>query len=66
LLSHFHEDHVGSAVIIGVFNVDPIQAVTSFKCQARLNVEIACFGHGEPLINNAAAKLRTAAERLSG
>jgi glyoxylase-like metal-dependent hydrolase (beta-lactamase superfamily II) len=109
LLTHFHEDHVGSAadiaawgdivtapghtpgsvafylpeprvlftgdtiarsqdgkVILGVFNVDPIQAVTSFKRQARLDTEIACFGHGEPLTDNAAAQLTAAAEPLSG
>jgi glyoxylase-like metal-dependent hydrolase (beta-lactamase superfamily II) len=53
-------------VILGVFNVDPIEAVTSFKRQANLDVELACFGHGEPLTENAAAQLKAAAEPLSG
>jgi glyoxylase-like metal-dependent hydrolase (beta-lactamase superfamily II) len=53
-------------VILGVFNVDPVQAVTSCKRQAHLDAEIACFGHGEPLTENAGAALRLAAERLSG
>jgi glyoxylase-like metal-dependent hydrolase (beta-lactamase superfamily II) len=52
-------------VILGVFNVDPSQAVTSFKRQAQLDAEIACFGHGDPLTENAAAELRAAVERLS-
>jgi len=52
-------------VILGVFNVDPIEAVASFKRQAQLDAEIACFGHGEPLVENAAAHLRAAADRLS-
>lgn len=51
-------------VMLGVFNVDPAQAVTSFKRQAELDVDVACFGHGEPLIGSAGALLRAAAEGL--
>ena len=50
-------------VMLGVFNVDPAEAVRSFVRQARLEPEIVCFGHGEPLTRNAAAELRTASER---
>jgi glyoxylase-like metal-dependent hydrolase (beta-lactamase superfamily II) len=55
-------------VILGVFNVDPARAVASFKRQATLDTEIACFGHGEPLTQNAAAELRAraTADRLPG
>jgi glyoxylase-like metal-dependent hydrolase (beta-lactamase superfamily II) len=52
-------------VIPGVFNVDPVQAVTSFKSQTHLDAEIACFGHSEPLLENAAGELKAAADRLS-
>jgi len=49
-------------VILGVFNVDRVQAIESFRRQARLDVAIACFGHGDPLTENATAKLREAVE----
>lgn len=45
-------------VILGAFNVNPDQAVASFRRQAALSVElgveVACFGHGEPLLRAAA------------
>ncbi|MFY1669685.1 MBL fold metallo-hydrolase [Plantactinospora sp. WMMB334] len=52
-------------VVLGVFNVDPVAAVASFERQARLDVEIACFGHGEPLAVHAATRLRAVAETLA-
>ncbi|WIM92489.1 MBL fold metallo-hydrolase [Actinoplanes oblitus] len=52
-------------VILGVFNVDPVQAITSFRRQARLDTEIVCFGHGQPLTENASTRLRAAAGLLS-
>jgi glyoxylase-like metal-dependent hydrolase (beta-lactamase superfamily II) len=52
------------AVILGVFNADPAQAADSFRQLAKLEPEMVCFGHGEPLINDAAAKLRAAATRM--
>lgn len=51
-------------VILGVFNVDPPEAVASFKRMAKLDIEVACFGHGEPLTHGAAAQLRAAEGRL--
>ena len=53
-------------VICGVFNVDRAQAASSFRQLAALSVDVACFGHGEPLIRDAAAALRAAAQRLPG
>jgi glyoxylase-like metal-dependent hydrolase (beta-lactamase superfamily II) len=52
-------------LILGVFNVDPAQAAISFQRQADLDVEVACFGHGEPVTKNAAVELKAAAERMS-
>ncbi|MGX7828252.1 MBL fold metallo-hydrolase [Actinokineospora sp. 24-640] len=53
-------------VILGVFNADPAQAVASFTAQAELpGVEIACFGHGDPVVASAGAALRTAAATLA-
>jgi len=52
-------------VILGVFNLDRTEAVASFHRLADLDVETACFGHGEPLIENASARLRQAASVLT-
>jgi hypothetical protein len=40
-----------------VFNVDPPQAAASFKRLAILDADIACFGHGEPITQGAAARV---------
>lgn len=56
----------GERVILGVFNVDPAEAAGSLGRLAALDVEIACFGHGEPVTQGAAAELRMAAGRRSG
>ena len=50
--------------ILGVFNANPPQAAESFRKLASLDVEIACFGHGQPLTGNAGSALRAAAEGL--
>jgi hypothetical protein len=47
-----------------VFNVDPPQAAASFKRLAILDADIACFGHGEPITQGAAARMQAAAEHL--
>jgi glyoxylase-like metal-dependent hydrolase (beta-lactamase superfamily II) len=49
-------------VIPGVFNVDRAQAIASFRRLSRLEVAIACFGHGDPLTENTTAKLRAAVD----
>lgn len=45
----------------GVFNVDPDQAVATFRSLASLDLEIVCFGHGAPLIGDASERLREVA-----
>ena len=40
-------------VMLGVFNQDRAQTVASFKRLAALDVETACFGHGEPIASRA-------------
>jgi glyoxylase-like metal-dependent hydrolase (beta-lactamase superfamily II) len=52
------------AVICGVFNVNRAQAASSFRQLAALSVDVACFGHGEPLVHDATVALRAAAQRL--
>ena len=52
-------------VVLGVFNIDPAQAVASFQKLIGLNPQIVCFGHGEPLIENATSLLEEAALRNS-
>jgi glyoxylase-like metal-dependent hydrolase (beta-lactamase superfamily II) len=41
----------------GVFNVDPVQAKRTFAALARLDPTIACFGHGEPLLDRAGERM---------
>lgn len=45
-------------VILGVFNLDRVTALASLRRLADLDVETACFGHGEPLMENASARLQ--------
>lgn len=52
-------------VIVGVFNVDRVQAAASLRRLAALDTEVACFGHGEPLTRDAGAKLRAAARNVA-
>ncbi|MFK0220302.1 MBL fold metallo-hydrolase [Streptomyces vinaceus] len=47
-------------VMLGVFNVDRAQAQASFRRLAALSPEVACFGHGDPLTDDAAAVLLAA------
>jgi glyoxylase-like metal-dependent hydrolase (beta-lactamase superfamily II) len=51
-------------VIPGVFNVDPPQAAASFERLAILDADTACFGHGEPITQGAAARMQATAEHL--
>ncbi|MDA3647810.1 MBL fold metallo-hydrolase [Saccharopolyspora indica] len=53
-------------LMLGVFNVDRAKAIESFRRLAELGTEIACFGHGDPLIGDAGAKLRAAAAKITG
>nr|WP_042190669.1 MBL fold metallo-hydrolase [Kibdelosporangium sp. MJ126-NF4]CEL19504.1 metallo-beta-lactamase superfamily protein, putative [Kibdelosporangium sp. MJ126-NF4]CTQ94697.1 metallo-beta-lactamase superfamily protein, putative [Kibdelosporangium sp. MJ126-NF4] len=49
---------VNGAVIQGVFNQDEDQMIADVRRLATLDVETACFGHGEPVVADAAAVLR--------
>lgn len=49
-------------VIVGVFNVDRPAAVASVPRLAETGAQIAGFGHGEPVLADAAARLTDAAD----
>ncbi len=49
------------AVMLGVFNQDRARTVASFQRLAALDVETACFGHGEPIVSGAGDRIREAA-----
>jgi glyoxylase-like metal-dependent hydrolase (beta-lactamase superfamily II) len=46
--------------MLGVFNVDRARALDSLRALSRLDAEVACFGHGDPIRAGAAAALRAA------
>ena len=48
-------------VMLGTFNQDRARTVESFRRLAALNVETACFGHGEPITSGAGRLLADAA-----
>jgi glyoxylase-like metal-dependent hydrolase (beta-lactamase superfamily II) len=50
--------------MVGVFNADPAAAAATAQRLARLDAEVACFGHGEPLRSDAAARLAQVLGRL--
>jgi glyoxylase-like metal-dependent hydrolase (beta-lactamase superfamily II) len=56
--------NVGS-VILGTFNRDRTRTVASFHRLAALDVETACFGHGEPIAAGAGDRIRDAAATLT-
>jgi glyoxylase-like metal-dependent hydrolase (beta-lactamase superfamily II) len=58
--------HANGSVMLGVFNVDRDRAIASMHRLASLDVEIACFGHGDPVVGGASDVLRAAASQLVG
>jgi glyoxylase-like metal-dependent hydrolase (beta-lactamase superfamily II) len=56
--------NVGS-VMLGTFNQDRVRTVASFQRLAALDVETACFGHGEPIASGAGDRLSRAAATLT-
>ncbi|HLT10113.1 MAG TPA: MBL fold metallo-hydrolase [Micromonosporaceae bacterium] len=56
-------EHSGE-VMLGVFNLDREVTADSFRRLAGLDVDVACFGHGEPVVGDAAARLREASAKL--
>ncbi|MEU0272822.1 MBL fold metallo-hydrolase [Streptomyces sp. NPDC006307] len=61
----FTGDTVASVgqVALGVFHVDREEAKASMRRMAELAPHTVCFGHGDPLTDDAAAVLRAAADR---
>lgn len=50
--------------MLGVFNADPAAAAATAQRLATLDAQVACFGHGEPLRSDAAARLAQVFSRL--
>lgn len=46
--------------MVGVFNADPPAAAAAARRLATLDADVTCFGHGEPLRHDAAARLAEA------
>jgi glyoxylase-like metal-dependent hydrolase (beta-lactamase superfamily II) len=51
------------SVMLGVFNLDRDQAVASFHRLAALEADVACFGHGDPVVGHASEALHGSADR---
>jgi glyoxylase-like metal-dependent hydrolase (beta-lactamase superfamily II) len=56
--------NVGS-VMLGAFNQDRARTIASFKRLAALDVQTACFGHGDPIESGAGDRIREVAARLT-
>jgi glyoxylase-like metal-dependent hydrolase (beta-lactamase superfamily II) len=53
-----------NTLMLGTFNQDRAQTVSSFHRLAALDVETACFGHGEPISSQAGTRIREVAATL--
>lgn len=53
---------VNGQAMLGVFNVDRAAAIASFRGVVRRDVDVACFGHGDPLLGDAGTTLRDIAD----
>jgi len=51
-------------VIPGVFNVDRAALLDSIRQVAKLDFEVACFGHGEPVVGGAGGQVRALADTV--
>lgn len=51
-------------VMLGTFNQDRARTVASVQRLAALDVDTACFGHGEPIASGAGARIREMAGQL--
>lgn len=56
-------EHEGQ-IILGPFNRDRDRAAHSFRALAELDADVACFGHGRPVVGNASATLAAASKNL--
>ncbi|HIQ06120.1 MAG TPA: MBL fold metallo-hydrolase [Anaerolineae bacterium] len=50
---------------VGLFTPQPDIALKSIRRLAKLDVEVACFGHGPPIIGGAGDRIRELANRMS-
>jgi glyoxylase-like metal-dependent hydrolase (beta-lactamase superfamily II) len=55
---------VDAAVMPGVFNLDRDLVLSACRRLAALDTDVACFGHGDPVIGRAATTLRKALEEV--
>ncbi|MET8451225.1 MBL fold metallo-hydrolase [Streptomyces sp. NPDC005209] len=53
---------VTGSVMPGVLNLDRARTLASFRRLAELDTEVACFGHGDPVVGRASTVLRKAAD----
>jgi glyoxylase-like metal-dependent hydrolase (beta-lactamase superfamily II) len=51
--------------IVGVFNVDPAGAREAFAKMAFLSFDVACFGHGDPIISQGSQTFQRTADGLA-
>jgi glyoxylase-like metal-dependent hydrolase (beta-lactamase superfamily II) len=56
-----HQGHV----VLGPFNTDRELAWASLHRLAALEVDVACFGHGDPVVGDASAALRRAVDAFA-
>ncbi|MGH3569419.1 MAG: MBL fold metallo-hydrolase [Pseudonocardia sp.] len=56
-------EHQGQ-IMLGPFNLDRDRAALSFRALAQLDADVACFGHGRPVVGNASAALVSASINL--
>jgi glyoxylase-like metal-dependent hydrolase (beta-lactamase superfamily II) len=54
--------HFQDQVLVGPFNLDTDRAVESFRLLAGYDADVACFGHGDPIVGNAHETLAAAAK----
>jgi glyoxylase-like metal-dependent hydrolase (beta-lactamase superfamily II) len=54
--------HFESQVLVGPFNLDTDRAIESFRLLAGFDADVACFGHGDPLVGDAHKTLAEAAK----
>jgi glyoxylase-like metal-dependent hydrolase (beta-lactamase superfamily II) len=50
--------------MLGPFNIDRSEAIQSVRKLAKLEFEVACFGHGPPIVGGASERIRALAETL--
>ncbi|AIR96806.1 MBL fold metallo-hydrolase [Streptomyces glaucescens] len=52
---------VDGSVMMGALNLDRARTLASFRRLAALDTDVACFGHGDPVLGGAGEALRKAA-----